>query len=123
MNAENLKPSFADLMAKKTRPRHERLSAIQAPSDEDREQLLSAVEVARVRPRTAPHTAFGWVCFRAEELVRKSTKGVFLRSDFSSLGTKSQVDRAIRKLCSRSILLRSSKGVYRKPPQGLSQER
>ncbi|WP_072617486.1 DUF6088 family protein [Pandoraea vervacti] len=47
-------------------------------------------------------------------LVRKSRANVFLRSDFSSLGSAAQLSRALRELIDSGVIVRLGLGVYAK---------
>lgn len=49
-----------------------------------------------------------------EYRVRKSGRYVFFRSDFNDLGSRSQVGRALLRMCTRGTLLKIGYGVYTK---------
>ena len=51
---------------------------------------------------------------KAEAIVLDGEGVVFLRSEFSKLGSRSQVGRALRELASRGVVVKVGHGIYAK---------
>ncbi|ELH0896867.1 S-adenosylhomocysteine hydrolase [Vibrio fluvialis] len=51
---------------------------------------------------------------RVEIRIKRSKRQVYMRADFSDLGSYAQIGKALRQMCSKEILIKIGYGVYAK---------
>lgn len=51
---------------------------------------------------------------RVEIRIKRSKRNVYMRADFSDLGSYAQIGKALRRMCDKEILIKIGHGVYAK---------